>query len=227
MAGVGLIVLLPSPLLGSAVWDAVAEVFAELGRPALAVDISGPAPHRATEALQAFLRELPTDEDLILVPHSNAGSYAGAIAAHRRVSGVVFVDAGLPRPAGDEEPALPPQFYDFLAAKADDDGLLPPWTQWWDEEELTPLFPDSAIRRRIEEQQRRLPLSYFQDPVPSGMPLGRCAYLAFGESYRSEADRARQRGWPVKVLEGEHLEMVVHPRLVAAAILELLSLEVQ
>jgi hypothetical protein len=51
----------------------------------------------------------------------------------------------------------------------------------------------------------------------------RCAYLAFGDTYAAETARARQAGWPVTVLDGGHLHMLVDPDEVAAAIVGLLA----
>lgn len=28
---------------------------------------------------------------------------------------------------------------------ADDDGLLPPWTRWWPEEDLAVVLPDAVV----------------------------------------------------------------------------------
>jgi hypothetical protein len=49
-------------------------------------------------------------------------------------------------------------------------GVLPVWTQWWSEEEVSGLFPDAATRGRVEGQQHQLPLTYFAEPltVPQG-----------------------------------------------------------
>lgn len=218
-----LLALLPSPLLGSAVWEPVARVLNDQGRSAQAVHLGGTAPTSSKEALREFLRALPQDEDLVLVPHSNAGLYVPAIAAERRVAAVVFVDAGLPPADGGDAPTAPPEFYEFLAAKADADETLPVWTEWW-EEDVAALFPDASARSGVERQQRRLPLSYFRDsvPVPPAWDRRPCGYLAFGDTYQLETETARSLGWPVRVLPGAHLEMVMHPHRVAEAILALL-----
>ena len=173
--------------------------------------------------MDAFLRALPDDRELVLVPHSNAGLYVPAIIEHRQVSAVVFVDAGIPPPQGGEAPTAPAEFLEMLAAKADERRMLPVWTQWWDERDVAPLFPDAAVRADIERQQRRFPLSYFEDavPVPAGWADRPCAYLAFGGTYQREAQTAGRLGWPVRVLNGDHLEMLVHPVAVADAVLAL------
>lgn len=81
----------------------------------------------------------------------------------------VFVDAILPPPRG-RIPLAPPALLDVLREKADDDGLLPPWTSWWDEVDVAALFPSPESRAGVEQEQQRLPLSYFVDAlaVPQG-----------------------------------------------------------
>lgn len=155
-------------------------------------------------------------------PHSNAGLYVPALAARRDVAGNIFVDAGLP-PAGGSIPVTPAALYTFLEERADDDGRLPPWTQWWDEADVAPLFPDGDVRGTVEADQRRLPLSYFSCmvDVPQGWDQTPSAYLAFGDTYAAEKAQAAQRGWPVRTLPGLHLHMLVElvePDEVALAI---------
>lgn len=62
-----------------------------------------------------------------------------------------------------------------------------------------------------------MPLSYFEGalPVPSGWNDGPGAYLAFGDTYADERDRALALGWPVDALEARHLHLVVNPQEVA------------
>jgi len=102
---------------------------------------------------------------------------------------------------------IPAEFYDMIAGLADDDGLLPVWTEWWGDEDLSGLFPDVETRAEVEAEQQRLPLSYFTEtvPVPAGWPTRPGAYIAFGEGYAAELTAARELGWPVRTLPGEHL----------------------
>lgn len=111
----------------------------------------------------------------------------------------------------------------FLRGLADEDALLPPWTQWWSEEDVAPLFPDAAARAAIESEQPRLPLSYFSDAVPAARLELPCAYLAFGQTYAEELARAEQSGWPVAQVAGHHLHMLVDPPSVAERIRGLLA----
>lgn len=218
------LVLLPSPLLGPVAWAPVAEALAEGGWTVVVADL----PSRFSEpgdVLDAFVQSLPLCNDLVLVPHSNAGLYAASMAGSGRHVATVFVDAALP-PAGASTTRLaPPELLDFLAGLVDADGRLPPWTRWWDDAEVDQLFPDAAWRRHVEASAPRLPLTYFESslPVAAGWATSACAYLAFGATYAEELARARQHGWPVDVIGGGHLHMLHEPVLVAGGILRLLD----
>lgn len=90
---------------------------------------------------------------------------------------------------------------------------------------MAPLFPDDTTRREVEAGQRRFPLSYFRGsvPVPHAWDVRPCAYIAFGDTYAAEYREAQERGWPVSMLDGQHLEMLAHPEVVAAEMLRLLD----
>jgi hypothetical protein len=154
---------------------------------------------------------------LILVAHSNAGLFVPVLAARlgARVVGSVFVDAALPPRSGDVA-AAPPEFLGKLRAMAVD-GVLPVWTDWWDEADVARLFPDAATRRAVIEEQPRIPLAYYEAtvPVPEGWDDRPCAYVYFGPPYDELAEAARSRGWPVHHLPGRHLHQVVDPAGVA------------
>jgi hypothetical protein len=108
---------------------------------------------------------------------------------------------------------------------ADEDGLLPPWTNRWNEADVAALFPDAATRERIEQEQHQLPLSYFEEalPIPPGWDRCPAAFLAFGETYASERDEAERRHWPVKTLPGAHLHQLIEPDHVAGELIALIA----
>ena len=211
------LVLLPSPLLGPAVWAPVADRLAARAWSVSVARLDGPV-RSPDDVLRGFGAELP-DRDAVLVAHSNAGLYVAALATVRTVTGVVFVDAGLPSKY-PVTPTAPPAFRERLGGLADEDGLLPPWTRWWPAAEVAALFPDPVTRVGVEDEQRRLPLSYFdaEVPSPSGWQSVPSAYLAFGDTYAEERAEATRRGWPVQTLEGEHLHMLMDPDQVADAL---------
>ena len=200
------LLFVPSPLLGPAAWGPVADL---LGGVVAEVD--------DVASVAAAL------SDVVLVPHSNAGLYAPLLAEAAGARATVYVDAAL---AGDgpDTALAPPRFLAFLETLADADGILPPWTRWW-EEEVDELFPDAVTRTAVEAEQPRLPLSYFTSrlTVPPGWADRPNAYLAFGQTYADEIAFSRARGWPVTVLPGRHLHQLVDPAEVAAAITGLVA----
>ncbi len=223
--------LLPSPLLGPVVWRPVARQLCRQGWSVAEVRPADVAPSSPQDALRTFLAALPDDQELVLLPHSNAGLFVPALAAERRVIGYVFADAGLPAfgvggllGAAGRVPMAAPRLHAFLAQRADEAGLLPPWTHWWGDE-VGAVFPSAEVREQVERQQQRLPLSYFADwlPVPAGWADRPGAYLAFGDGYAAERAAAVARGWPVTTLAGEHLHLLVDPQQVATEIVGLLG----
>jgi pimeloyl-ACP methyl ester carboxylesterase len=216
---VTLLALLPSPLLGPRSW---AEVAARLRDAGHEVVVPAPAGEDPAAVLRSFADALP-EGDVVLVPHSNAGLYAAALAARRPVTACVFVDAALPAPAG-ATPTAPASLVGHLEGLADDAGRLPPWTDWWSPIDLAGLFPSDEVRAAVAAEQPRLPLSYVRASVPApswdDLPA---AFLAFGTTYAAEAARAERLGWPVARLEGRHLHQLVDPDAVAAAVLDLVA----
>jgi hypothetical protein len=216
--------LLPSPLLGPAVWAAVSAALAERGW-AVATPPAFGRVRSYRDVLAHWEHALPDDGEYVLVPHSNAGLYGPALGERRSVVGTVFADAAL-APESGPAPLAPPSLYRMLSELADTNGLLPPWTEWWGEADLADLFPDAPTRAAVAAEQTRLPLSYFADrmPVPVGWTHRPSAYVAFGETYRRERERATSHHWPVQTLPGDHLLMLKNPTQVATTIEELLGM---
>ena len=216
-------VLLPSPLLGPASWAPVADELTRRGHRVTVPRPSGPVATPA-DVLAGYLAGTPDEPGLVLVPHSNAGLYVAALAVERDVSAVVFTDALVP---SDEAttPAAAGGFRDALGRLAGLDGVLPPWTSWWPETDTAQLFPDAATRTAVEREQPRLPLAYFEEPIPTppGWRSVPSAYLAFADTYAAERATAAARGWPTRTLPGRHLHQLVDPVGVADAVLLLLA----
>jgi hypothetical protein len=215
--------LLPSPLLGPAVWAAVAQRLRQSGWLARVCGLpAGLA--TAQEVMDSFLKALPQGPPLVLVPHSNAGLFVPHLVQERTVVATVFVDAALP-PAEGFTALAPAALYSILETRADQDGLLPPWTQWWDDADVNELFPSQAERRLVEEEQARLPLAYFRTSlqVPTGWADTPGAYIAFGDTYADERRQAERWQWPVETLPGRHLHMLVAPEEVATTLTGMLA----
>lgn len=213
-------VLLPSPLVGPATWGPVAT---QLRAGHVSAVVADPAAsHRPEEVLAGFVATADSVRgEVVLVPHSNAGYYAPLVADAVDAAVTVFVDAALPAPEGSTRLA-PPELEALLLPLADDDGVLPPWTQWWDED-VDALFPDEQTRQRVEAAMPRLPLTYFRARlrVPPGWERRPCAYLAFGDTYAPELTRAETLGWPVRRLDAPHLFPLWDPETTANTILAL------
>jgi hypothetical protein len=164
---------------------------------------------------------------VVLVAHSNAGVFVPVIrrALAQPVVCSVFADATVPSPHGTT-PTAGEDFLPFLRELAGPDGRLPTWTDWWPDEDLTPLFPDARTRELVTRELPRLPLAYYREEVPVsvGWDDHPCAYLHFSAGYDAEAQQAAARGWPVKALPGEHLHQLVDPAGVADALMEFADL---
>lgn len=223
------LVLVHSPLVGPSTWGPVARALEERGRrvvvPSLSDAGASGSPTWRTFA-EVLVSALAKDDDpLVLVAHSGAGPFIPVVGDEidRDVRGYAFVDATIPARQG-RTPVVPPAFLDFLARRAEE-GRLPRWSRWWDEEDIRAIVPDPDLLRRLDDEMPRLPLSYFEDavPVPPGWPNAPCAFLRLSEGYEPEAVEAESRGWPTARLSGEHLHMVVAPEEVAGSLLDLLE----
>jgi hypothetical protein len=162
---------------------------------------------------------------MVLVPHSGARVFAPYLAAARPDAAVtvVFADAALPPAVPGPATVVDAGFLPFLLGLAID-GMVPPWPDWWPDEELSTLFPDADTRRRVAGEAPALPLAFYTEPlppVPDGWAGCQCGFLQFSAGYQEQATAARDRGWPVRELAGEHLHMLIDPDAVAAALVDL------
>jgi hypothetical protein len=197
--------LIHSPLVGPLTWGPVADRL-DAVVPSF-VDLSPPYWRSIAERAAAAITE-----PAILVAHSNAGLFVPVIAAAAPVAGCLIVDGRLPGYAN--------RVHDSLRRMVRDDGLLPPWSEWWGDADLTPLIPDGQTRAAVCAEMPRLPMGYFEEqiPLPPGWDAKPCGYLRFSEAYAPEAEEAARRGWLVSHLPGEHLHQVVDPDAVAERI---------
>ncbi|MFI6295618.1 alpha/beta hydrolase [Nonomuraea sp. NPDC050790] len=222
-------VLVHSPSVGPSTWQPVAEALARRGRRAVVPDLTkvteGGPPYwpRVVEEVRAAV---PVEGPFVLAGHSNAGLFLPVVkeGLGERVVACVFADAHLPPRDGlvrvAEEAFLP-----FLRDLAGADGRLPRWTDWWSEEDVAPMLPDPEVRRRVADEQPRLPLDYYTQlvPVPSGWDAVPCGCLWYGPPYDKVAEQAAARGWPVARIPGAHLHQVVDPDAVAGALLRIVN----
>jgi hypothetical protein len=215
-------VLIHSPLVGAVTWSWVADELRERGHRALTPSITdGALAGRWQTCVQLAVERARTDGPAVLVGHSGAGPLLPSIAAAMspRPARLVFVDAGVP-PVSGTTPLIPERFAEHLRTLADD-GLLPPWSEWFGPGALDSLIPDIERRAAVVADLPELPLSYFDGRV--AMPDGWSAaadgaYLLSSETYRPDADEAASRGWPVIEMLGTHLDLVTRPAELANAL---------
>lgn len=216
------LLLLPSPFLGVGAYDPLVGALRRRGAEVVVADatdpVSGPALVGRWGALAADLAPRA------LLAHSNAGYLAPVVrASSHPLLPLVLVDAALPPTQGPARLA-PAAFRDHLAGLAGPDGLLPPWTRWWPEEDLEAVVPPS-LAAELDAACPRVPLSYVDSEVtaPAGWTEAATAYLAYGDTYADEVGTARAHGWRLGRLDGGHLHHLWEPDAVAAAVEALLS----
>ena len=216
-------VLVHSPSVGPATWAPVAGLLRARGATVLVPTLTGvgaagpPFWPRVAEVVGAAVDGLPPAQPVVLVAHSNAGLLVPVVAAAspRPVAGCLFVDASLPARSGST-PVASAEDVAALRGRAVD-GWLPPWTTWFDDADVAPMFPDARTRAEVEAEQPRLPLSYYEQqiPVPVGWDAEPCGYLLFSPPYEPVANEAAARGWAVERIPGRHLHHLADPAGVA------------
>jgi len=137
-----------------------------------------------------------------LLGHSASGPLLPAIAltAATPISGLIYVDAALPYPGQSWFDTAPSELGAHLRELARD-GQLPPWNEWFPSGAVDELVADLDLRRRFLEELRNVPLSYFDETLPSARWQGPSGYLQLSPVYSGHAARAEQAGWPVRHLE--------------------------
>jgi hypothetical protein len=167
--------------------------------------------------VRAASSQAPAD---VLVGYSGGGPRLYAVAASLHPRAIVFMDAGLPADgvAPDADPAMS-KALDSLPI--DDEGMLPPWPDWWPDDALERLCPDAELRSEFVADCPRVPRGVFAQPIPAPPFEGPCAYLAFGDVYATEQRRADRYGWPTAAVPRGHLAPLIAPDEVADALVDL------
>ena len=222
-------VLVHSPLVGPLTWSPLAQELQRRGQDAVVPEVtdhpSGNAPfwQQHARSVSRALRSVAS-EPLLLVAHSGAGPLLPAIreTAGRPVDGYVFVDAGIPR-AGLSRLDLLREEAPPLAAELEE--LLKDGGRWprWSDEDLAQEIPTPGLRRGILQELRPRPEAFWRESIPvfEGWPDAPCGYLALSAAYAGALARARELGWATREMAEGHFHMLVDPRGVADALLDL------
>lgn len=228
-------VLIHSPITSPVAWVPVAEALDARG-------VATAVPHLTDDGSPPFWRQhvrcvvrgiaekVEPGRPLVLVAHSAAGQLLGVLGpvlhdAGYAVAAEILADAGLP-PGGrsrleqlhDESPELAEHVRTLL-----DDGLrFPSWTA----EQIAPLVPDEERRHRFLEELRPPPTTYWVEQIPTAVdwPDAPVGALIFSSAYEPTVRAAHDRGWPLRILEGDnHLLPLADGERVADEVLSLTS----
>jgi hypothetical protein len=165
-------------------------------------------------------------DPVVLIGHSAAGAVLPAIseAVGERTTGAVFVDAMLPQPGRSWFDTASPGLEAQLRGLAED-GVLPPYDEWFPPGTLAELVPDPVRRERLIAESPRLPVAYFDEPAPSVRfaESVACAFVRLGAPFDAAADKAERLGWSVMRRDWDHLRMLSAPEAVADLIAQAIS----
>ena len=221
-------VLVHSPFLGPASLRPLADALASLGHPAVLLDLrpSVVAPPVHQVLLGAFadaMSEELLDGPVVLIGHSGAGPLLPgfADALEEGVTGLVFVDAGLPTPGRSWRDTVPPELYAELRAMSRE-GQLPRWQRWFSPDPLS-VVTDPELRAEIADEAPEVPIAFLKEERPEVEWPGAAGYVQLSAPYDEDAASAEARGWPIRRLATHHLAPATDPDPVARAILEVLS----
>jgi hypothetical protein len=193
-------VLVASPFTGPFAWSTVA--------PRLRADSHRVEVHGVDDAI---------DGSVVLVAHSGGGPQLPSIASERDgVVGMVLVDALLPHPGRSWSQTVPEKFATRLREGAVD-GKLAPWPQWWGDDRMRELVPDTDLRDAFVRACPAVPVEWIDEIMPE-VPEPPAVFVQLSTAYTPETDAARAHGWPVLVKD--HLALLTQPGEVTAAIVE-------
>jgi pimeloyl-ACP methyl ester carboxylesterase len=222
-------VLVHSPFLGPASLRPLADALAAHGHPAVLLDLR-PSVVAAPvhQVLVGAFADAMSEEDLagpvVLIGHSGAGPLLPAFAdtLEDTVTGLVFVDAGLPTPGRSWRDTVPAELYQQLRA-ASREGQLPRWQRWFEPDPLVELVADEELRAEIADEAPNVPVAFLKEQRPEVEWSGPAGYVALSAAYADDAAAADGLGWPVRRLDTHHLAPATDPDPVAVAVLEVLA----
>lgn len=106
------------------------------------------------------------------------------------------------------------------------DGLLHKWLDWWPDDVVRDLVPDTGMRSRLLADMPRLARAFYDEvvPVPAGWSSDANGYLQLSAAYDGDLRTAVERDWPVVSPDADHLSIVTAPGEVLTALVELEAL---
>lgn len=213
--------LLHSPLVGPSSLAPTAAALTDVGHDVVLPDLTGVVDQpRPTWMIDRAL-DAGADVDVV-VAHSGAGALLPVVTAGTGARAAVFLDAVLPEVGAATWTADAAQ-RTLFQEHTQPDGRLRPWAEWWPSTLVEQLLPDPAVRAEFVGSCPRLPVSFYDHPVPLPPAWAACAYVALGGAYADEVRRAADHGWPVRSLGRSHLATITHADEVAATILDVLA----
>ena len=223
--------LVPTYMLGPAVWFGVADVLRDLGQHPI---VPAPTKTCATEAdhlgpwLNSIIAAMPEDKDRPVVA-AGFGAVCprmplltDALITHGyKVEAMVLVNGRFPADGLTPREA-DPTLTEMLDGMERPDGYLPPWNRWWGSL-VESMLPDAELRESILSEAKPVPRSLFNQPIPAPELPGNVglAYLATGDNYAHCAQQAKDEGWVVSRVDGEHLHLAVDPVVVGCMMMSL------
>jgi len=221
-------VLVHSPFLGPASMRPLADALAAHGHPAVLLDlrpsvVSAPVHQVLVGAFADAIGEEDLAGPVVLIGHSGAGPLlpAFADALEDTVTGLVFLDAGLPTPGRSWRDDVP-ELYARLKTVSRD-GRLPRWQRWFEPDPLVELVADEKLRDEIADEAPEVPVAFLKEPRPDVEWTGPAGYVALSAAYDTDVTKATSLGWPVRRLDSHHLATATDPDPVAVAVLEVLG----
>jgi alpha/beta hydrolase family protein len=219
-----------SPVVGPSSWTYTADILRDKGFGCVVPDLTDVAsmgrPYYPKYAKTAATAVDGISDTVILVGHSAAGALLPAVAeaVGDRMTGAVFADAMLPQPGRSWFDTAPTGLETQLRGLADD-GLLPPYHEWFAPGTLAEVVPDPVRRERLIAENPRLPVAYFDEPAPTAQFTESiaCAFIRLGAPFDAAADKAERLGWWVARRDWDHLRMLSDPAAVADVITQAIS----
>ena len=200
-----------SPLIGPSTVTPLATALASSGWTTTVPDLRDALDSPARFASRACDHGRAAD---VVLGHSGAGVVLPIVADHSAAA-MIFVDAVVPDADVVYRPSA--QFLELLDTVPTTDGLLAPWHEWWPAGSIARLLPDDAERLRIIAEIPRVPRRFYEQPVslPSNWWTRPAAYLQLSSAYDGDCKRADNLSWPTHRLDGQHLDLAVHPQEIA------------